>query len=80
MKLCGALEPAENFSDLVNQKGLDAIAQQTERANREGGEVLEQLLATIKSMGDVGFPSSLWISDHIPVGAVFSISKAESKI
>lgn len=37
---------------------------------------MTRLLSDIKKIGEVGFPSLVWFSDHLPVGALFSIKKA----
>ena len=56
--LFATLQAGPSFDILVNEAKLKEISETL----KAGGEP--------SLVGDIGFPSSIWFSDHLPVGAI----------
>jgi hypothetical protein len=59
------LAKAADFDTILNQAMLSTLKE------RIAPETTEEILKEVKTI-EVGFPSSYWFSDHLPVGAILS--------
>ena len=66
-----------DFNSLINNKKLEEIKVRVSEINKmTEDEAKEQqfneIVKEVQTDYNVGLPSDIWFSDHIPVGAVFS--------
>ncbi|CDW83185.1 UNKNOWN [Stylonychia lemnae] len=77
MNLLSVMRAVENFSDLINQDKISKVedllkeietSQDTDKKNALNDECWN-----IIKGDELGFPSAIWYSDHVPIGAVFQL-------
>jgi hypothetical protein len=71
------LTKVSNFDELVNQPRLTSLGNDI-KESKGNNEKTDALLQDISS-NEIGFPSSKWHSDHIPVGAILSLEQNQPK-
>ena len=64
--LAGVMQKGPKFDEMVHKKQLEELKERIKNKEDQG-----QLKKELVDFKDLGFPSSQWFSDHLPVGGIF---------